>query len=194
MHGEPDQFGSPYRLLAGSVVPRPIAWVSTRAEDGTPNLAPFSFYNVVSVDPPVLMFAPVGVGEERKDTAQNVIDTGELVVHAVTRDLAEAMNETSATLAPGQDEFEHAGLEKADCEVVDVPRVERAKVAFECSLYEVVEVGDSTMVLAEVEYAHADDDVLTDGEIDVTKLDAVGRLSGSYYASTDSRFSMERPP
>ncbi|WP_101297739.1 flavin reductase family protein [Halegenticoccus soli] len=193
MKGEPSEFGA-YRLLAGAVVPRPIAWVSSRSGDGVDNLAPYSFFNVVAVDPPVLMFAPVGTGEDLKDTPRNVLDTEEFVVNVVTADLAEAMNATSATLAAGESEFDHAGLEKADAERVDAARVADARVAFECRLYDAIEVGGSTMILGEVVYAHVDDDVATAGALDVTKLDAVGRLSGSYYATTRDRFAMERPP
>lgn len=185
------ELDSAYRLLAGSVIPRPIAWVSTRGESGE-NLAPYSFFNVVSVAPPVVMFAPVGTGEDLKDTPRNVLDTEEFVVNVVTMDLVEAMNATSATVE--KSEFEHAGLERAEGVRVDAPRVAEAKVAFECELYDFVEIGRSSMVLGEVVYAHVAEDATADGKVDVTKLDAVGRLSGSYYASTRDRFSLERPP
>lgn len=187
-----DELDSAYRLLAGSVVPRPIAWVSSRSPDGRDNLAPYSFFNVVAVDPPVVMFAPVGTDEDLKDTPRNVLDTEEFVINVVTMELAEAMNETSATVE--ESEFEHADLERAESVRVTPPRVADAAVAFECELYDFVEIGGSSMVLGRVVYAHVDEEVTTDGKVDVTKLDAVGRLSGSYYASTRDRFSMERPP
>jgi flavin reductase (DIM6/NTAB) family NADH-FMN oxidoreductase RutF len=192
MEGTPDEFG-PYRLLAGGVVPRPIAWVSSRSTDGVDNLAPYSFFNVVAYDPPVVMFAPVGTGENLKDTPGNILDTEEFVVNVVTADLAEAMNATSATVPEGESEFDHADLDAVEATEVDAARVADAKVAFECRLYDAIEVGESTMVLGEVVYAHVDDEVTTDGKLDVTKLDAVGRLSGSYYATTRDRFSLERP-
>jgi len=186
-----------YRTLAGAVVPRPIAWVSTTEPEGVDNLAPYSFFNVVAVDPPVVMFAPVNDSdspEGLKDTPRNVRETGEFVVNVVTESVAEAMNETSATLSPGESEFDRADLTRAASRVVAPPRVAESPVAFECSLYEMLDVGDSSMVLGEVEWVHADDDVTTDGKLDVQKLDAVGRLSGSLYATTENRFSMERPP
>jgi flavin reductase (DIM6/NTAB) family NADH-FMN oxidoreductase RutF len=187
-----DELDSAYRLLAGSVVPRPIAWVSSRSPEGRDNLAPYSFFNVVAVDPPVVMFAPVGTDEDLKDTPRNVLDTEEFVINVVTMELAEAMNETSATVE--ESEFEHTGLERAESVRVTPPRVADAAVAFECELYDFVEIGGSSMVLGRVVYAHVDEEVTTGGKVDVTKLDAVGRLSGSYYASTRDRFSMERPP
>ena len=211
MDVDPDEVPSLYRTLAGAVVPRPIAWVSTtnadtveqsststrtQSEEGVDNLAPYSFFNVVAVDPPVVMFAPVDDDSEPsglKDTPRNVEATGEFVVNVVTEELAEAMNATSATLPAGESEFDHAGLERAASRVVSPPRVAASPVAFECSLYEMVDVGSSTMVLGEVEWVHVDDDVTTDGKVDVTKLDAVGRLSGSLYATTREQFALERP-
>ncbi|SEO78194.1 NADH-FMN oxidoreductase RutF, flavin reductase (DIM6/NTAB) family [Halogranum amylolyticum] len=192
MEGSPDEFGA-YRLLAGGVVPRPIAWVSSRSAEGVDNLAPYSFFNVVAYDPPVVMFAPVGTGDDLKDTPRNVLDSEQFVVNVVTGDLVEAMNATSATLPEGASEFDHADIEAAEATTVDAARVADAKVAFECELYDAVEVGGSTMVLGEVVYAHVADEVTVDGKLDVTKLDAVGRLSGSYYATTRDRFSLERP-
>lgn len=192
MEVDVDELDSAYRLLAGSVVPRPVAWVSSRSPEGRDNLAPYSFFNVVAVDPPMVMFTPVGTGEDLKDTPRNVLATEEFVINVVTMELAEAMNATSATVE--ESEFDHAGLERAESVRVAPPRVANARVAFECELYDFVEIGGSSMVLGEVVYAHVADDVTTDGKVDVTKLDAVGRLSGSYYASTRDRFSMERPP
>lgn len=192
--GSPTDFGSTYRLLSGAIVPRPIAWVATRSEDGVDNLAPFSFSNVASVDPPVLLFSPGGDDDDLKDTPRNALETGGFVVHVVTEDVAEAMNATSATLPPDESEFEHAGLTPVPAEHVDAARIAEARVAFECELYDTLRVGRSLLVLGEVVHAHVDPDLLTEGKFDVRELDAVGRLAGSWYSTTRDRFAMSRPP
>jgi flavin reductase (DIM6/NTAB) family NADH-FMN oxidoreductase RutF len=189
--------GNLYRTLSSLVVPRPIAWVSTRGEDGTDNLAPYSFFNVACVDPPVLQFAPGkrrGRPEGLTDSQRNVEATGEFVVNVVTSEFAEAMNETSATLAPGASEFDHAGLDRVDSTEVAPPRVAGVVAAFECEHRETVEIGSNSLVLGEVVYAHVDDRVVgADGKVDVAEVDVVGRLAGSWYDRVESRFRMERP-
>ena len=190
--GPPEAFGSPYRLLSTAVTPRPIGWISTRSQEGVDNLAPYSFFNVAAVDPPVVMFAPIG-SEDLKDTPRNVRETEQFVVNIVTRELVEAMNATSATLPAGESEFVHVGIERAESAVVDPPRVAAAPVALECELHDWVEVGGSVLVLGEVVYAHVDEGVLTDGQVDIEQLDTVGRLAGSQYASTAGRFGIDRP-
>jgi flavin reductase (DIM6/NTAB) family NADH-FMN oxidoreductase RutF len=192
---DPDTYErSLYRTLTGAVVPRPIGWISTTSEDGVDNLAPYSFFNVVSVDPPVVMFAPVDDGPDGlKDSARNVVDTGEFVHNVVTADLAEAMNATSATLPPDGDEFDHAGLDRARAEKVTPPRVANADIALECELYDVIDIGISTLILGEVVMVHVDDAVTTEAKVDVEKVDAVGRLAGNWYAQTSDRFRLERP-
>ena len=142
------------------------------------------------------MFAPTDRSDRPEgvsDTARNALDTGEFVVNAVTEPLAEAMNATNATLPPEESEFDRADLERAAAEAVAPPRVAAAEVAFECEFYEPIDVGSNTMVLGEVVSVYLDDGVTTDDELDVTKLDAIGRLSGSCYCRTDGRFRMERP-
>ena len=186
--------GSLYRILSSAVVPRPIAWVSTTSAEGVDNLAPYSFFTVASVDPPIVLFAPVDAPDGLKDTPRNVRETGEFVINLVTMELAEAMNETSATLPPEGSEFDHAGLERAPSVVVSPPRVADAQVALECTLHDLLDVGGSTLVLGEVRYVHLDGSVTTDGKLDVRNVDAVGRLAGSFYATTRDRFAMQRPP
>lgn len=190
--GTPDTFGSAYRLLSTAVTPRPIGWISSRSTEGVDNLAPYSFFNVVALDPPVVMFAPVG-SSELKDTPRNVRATEQFVVNTVTRGLVEQMNATSATLPPGESEFDTVEIKRAESVLVDPPRVAAAKVALECELYDWIDVGGSVLILGEVVHAHVDDSVLTAGKLDTEKLDTVGRLAGSQYASTADRFSIDRP-
>ena len=194
LDGAPDEFGSPYRLLSTAITPRPIGWISTTSPAGVDNLAPYSFCNVVAVDPPVVMFAPVDREDGLKNTPRNIESTEEFVLNTVTRDLVDVMNATSATLPPDESEFDHVGIERAESVVVDPPRVAAAKVAFECELYDWIEVGSSTMILGEVVHSHVDEAVLTDGKADMTTLDTVGRLAGSQYTTTADRFSLDRPP
>lgn len=181
-----------YRELSGAVVPRPIAWVSTESTDGTPNLAPYSFFTVAAVDPPTLAFSP-NKSRGRKDTPRNAVETGEFVVNIVTADLAAAMNETSATIHADEDEFAHAGVTPEAAVAVAAPRVAESPVNFECELRDVVDLGGSDLVLGEVVHAHVDDDVATDGKLDTGKLDVVGRLAGSQYCYTRDCFDLERP-
>lgn len=184
-----------YRTLTSAVVPRPVGWISTTDSDGVDNLAPYSFFNVAGIDPPVLMYVPGRTrAGELKDSARNVIETGEFVHNVVDRGLAEAMNETSATLPAEESEFDHADVECEPAERVAPPRVAEAPVAFECELYDTVEIGLSTVVLGEVVLVHADESVVTEaGKLDVERIETVGRLAGSWYAETDDRFRMERP-
>lgn len=182
-----------YRTLSGAIVPRPIAWVSSRSGAGVDNLAPFSFFTVACIDPPVLAFAPLRFGDEMKHTPQNILETGEFAVNVVVEAQVGAMNASSATLDPDESEFESTGVDAAECTVVDAPRVADSPVTFECRLYDAVEFSNSTLVLGEVVNVHVDESVLTDGKLDVRKLSAVGRLAGGYYARTTDRFSLERP-
>ncbi len=185
---------SMYRTLSGTVVPRPIGWISTTSTEGVDNLAPYSFFNVVSVSPPVLMFAPGVRPHGLTDTARNARETEEFVVNIVTAPFAEAMNATSASLSSDESEFDHAGLDRAPSTKVRPPRVAGIEVAYECELYDMQRVGSHHVVMGEVVYAHVDDGLLDrDGKVDVGRLDVVGRLAGSFYDSVENRFRMERP-
>ncbi len=192
-----------YKLLAGSVVPRPIAWVSSVDADGVPNLAPFSFFTVVSANPPVLCFCP-SVREAKnglraaKDTLENIRATGEFVVNIVSEETVEAMNRTAAQLPPEADEFSYAGLTAIPGEQVRAPRVAEAKVQMECRLRQIVEVSAEVMggsiVLGEVVRFHVSEAVLEPGfHIAPEKLRAVGRMAGSGYIHTGGGFELVRP-
>jgi flavin reductase (DIM6/NTAB) family NADH-FMN oxidoreductase RutF len=192
-----------YKLLSGSVVPRPIAWVSSLDADGVPNLAPFSFFTVVSANPPVVCFCP-SVREAKngmratKDTLENIRTTGEFVVNIVSEETAEAMNQTAAQLPPEANEFAHACLTPIPGEQVRAPRVAEAKVQMECRLRQIVEVSAEVMggslVLGDVVRFHISDSVLEpDFHVAPEKLRAVGRMAGSGYVRTRDGFELQRP-
>lgn len=188
-----------YRWLASTVTPRPIAWVTTLSADGKSNLAPFSFFQVISDSPPTLL-VNTSVREDGsvKDTLRNVRETGELVIHLVSAAQAEAMNATAAWLPHGDSEIEHAGIATVPSERVAPPRVVGAPVAFECQLAEIMpypaQNPSSMLIFARVLLAHIDESVMQDERhVDPAKLDLVGRLGGTQYSYTRDTFSMIRP-
>jgi flavin reductase (DIM6/NTAB) family NADH-FMN oxidoreductase RutF len=187
------------RLLCASVVPRPVAWVSTIDAAGRANLAPFSYFNAVTSDPPIVMIS-VGrtrsrPGDGRKDTAQNLLATGEAVVHIAPRRLARAMVTTSADVPPGTDEFDLAGLARVASTDVRPPRVAAAPIAMECILERHLPVGNgpSDVFFLRVVRFHVDDAILRDGLPDAALLDAIGRLGGEEYCASDAVFRVPRP-
>ncbi|MGD3108896.1 flavin reductase family protein [Streptomyces sp. YGL11-2] len=162
-----------YKLLTATVVPRPIAWVSTIGPDGaTPNLAPHSFFSIASVSPPVVQFSSVG----RKDTLRNVEATGEFVVNFTPEGLFAQVNDTGTDFPLGVSEFEAAGIESEPSLRVKPPRVAASPVALECELHSTVRIGDGTVVFGRVVHAAASQDVLVDGHPEVTKLRPLSRL------------------
>ena len=195
--GTPD----PYGTLNAIVVPRPIGWISTISAEGVPNLAPYSFFNAVAYSPPQVMFAATSNHRSGglKDAVRDAQTTGEFVVNVATWELRERMN-ASAVPAPREiDEFEYAGLTKANSRLVKCPRVAESPVHLECRYSRSVEVlsNDSddpnTVVFGEVIGVHIDESVLVDGRIDFLKLRPVGRLGYQDFVEVDSVFSMERP-
>lgn len=189
---------SVYRLLVSSVLPRPIAWVSTQNLHGVANLAPFSFFTVASVNPPVLAFSvirPSNGGE--KDTLANIRSTGDFVVNIVSHELAEAMNLSCGQYPAEVDEFDLAGLEKARSLQVRAPGVAKAPVRFECTLRSSQSLGAGPgageLILGDVRHVHVDDALWQDGKLDSKALDAIGKLAGDDYSTTRDVFAMQRP-
>lgn len=178
-----------YRLMTGLVIPRPIAWVSTLSADGTRNVAPHSYFNVVANNPPHVAFSSTG----EKDTLRNVRATGEFVVNLVTHDLVEPMNLTSADFPPEEDEFSWAGLTEAPGARVGVPRVAEARAHLECRLVQVVPIGNGNLIIGEVVHVHVDPALWHDGRVDPVRYDPVCRLSGSSYATLGEVFQLARP-
>jgi flavin reductase (DIM6/NTAB) family NADH-FMN oxidoreductase RutF len=174
---------SRYKLLIGSVVPRPIAWISTVSREGVRNLAPFSFFTVASRNPPMLCIS-VGPRTDQppdtKDTLNNITEMGEFVINIVSLPLSNSMYESSGTHPPKADEFEKAGLTPAPCEVVTAPRVEEAAVSMECVLDRVLEFGTDHLIIGRVVRFHVRDELYENGRIDVAKLQPLGRLAGNY--------------
>jgi flavin reductase (DIM6/NTAB) family NADH-FMN oxidoreductase RutF len=196
-----------YNILLSSVGPRPIAWVSTLSASGQPNLAPFSFFNCVCVDPPLLAFAPAiradtSAGAERpalqeKDTLRNVRETKEFVVNIVTYDLMEGMNITSGEYDRTVNEFELAKLTPQPSQVVRPARVGESPVSFECKLRQILDFSDApngtSLVIGEVVAIYLNDAHLKDGRIDRDSLDLIGRMGGIQYTRTRDRIEMARP-
>lgn len=188
-----------YQWLTSTIMPRPIAWVSTISADGQTNLAPFSFFQGVTSAPPSLLFIPVnGRDGEKKDTVRNVEAVPEFVVNLVPHRLAEPMNACAALLPHGESEFAAFGIESAPSETVRPPRVALAPVSFECKVHQIVVVGTgplaANVVIGLILSIHVDDAVIgSDGLPDPAKLDLIGRMGGESYASTREMFALARP-
>jgi len=185
-----------YKLLVGTVVPRPIAFVSTISPEGVRNLAPFSFFTVASANPPVVCFT-ASFREPRKDTLVNIRATGEFVVNIVSMEFAAKMNATSAEFPYGVDEFGVSGLTPMPSDLVKPARVAEAHVNLECKLLQIVEVSHQplggTLILGQVIRFHVDDAIMDGTRVDPAKLDAVGRMAGNTYCTTHDRFDLIRP-
>lgn len=188
-----------YNWMIATILPRPIAWVSTVSAAGRTNLAPFSFFQGVTSNPPTLMFVPVNNRDGvKKDTVRNIEEVPEFVVNLVSYPLAEQMNHTSALLPYGESEFEAFGIEPAPGSRVRPPRVAAAPVAFECTLDRIVLIGEgplaANVIFGRIHVAHIADAVLgPDGKPDPGLLDLIGRMGGEGYARTTDRFALKRP-
>jgi flavin reductase (DIM6/NTAB) family NADH-FMN oxidoreductase RutF len=188
--------------LLGAVGPRPIAFASTMDADGNPNLAPFSFFNVFSANPPIMVFSPARSGRTNttKDTYNNVKVVPEVVINVVTYDIVHQMSLASSPYEPGVDEFEKAGFTKVASETVKPFRVAESPVQFECKVNEVIELGDGggagNLVVCEVTRIHINEDIIgDDGKIDQKKIDLVSRMGGNWYCRADetSMFEITKP-
>jgi flavin reductase (DIM6/NTAB) family NADH-FMN oxidoreductase RutF len=189
-----------YRILIGAVAPRPIAWVST-LYDGRLNLAPFSFFNVVSAKPPLLGFSPslrlLDGQSAPKDTLHNIRETGEFVVNVVTFAVTEAMNLSSGEYDSSVDEFAVAKLSTRASQVVRPPQVAESPVSFECKVNRIIDFGTAppsgSLVIGEIVCVHVEDNVLREGGLDPDALDLIGRMGGIQYTRTTERFELKRP-
>ncbi len=192
--------GLPFNPLKACVVPRPIGWISTVDADGAVNLAPFSFFNMLSYNPPYVLFSSgMHPDSAHKDTVRNVEQTGEFVYNMATWEQREAMNASALIVERGVDELAAAGLEALPSSLVRPPRVKGAPVHFECRHYRTLDLPGRTpraahkVVLGEVVGVHIDDAALTaDGLLDVARIRPIARLGYMDYVSVEQIFSMEK--
>ena len=188
-----------YNLLIGLVAPRPIAWITSMNEDGKLNAAPFSAYNYLCTDPPIIGIGvtdrPTG-GFVPKDTARNIRRTGEFVVNVVTEDLAHQMNICATDFPAEINELEMAGLTTAPSQVVKVPRIEQAHAALECREYTTMEIGRSRIILGRVVAIYIEDQFVDEAGpyVRAEELHAIGRMNGlgSYVKTKDAFLRMPR--
>lgn len=187
-----------YRLLVGGVTPRPIAWISSVSEAGVHNLAPYSFFSVVSVNPPVLSYTQVNpqTGQD-KDTLKNLIATKECVVHIVDSEALERMNLTCVNLPSEQSEFDFAEVESEASQMVAALSVKDAPVRYECRLREVLRMGEQpgngSLVLLDVVSVYVSDHLYQEGHINQRELDSVGKMGGDFYSFTTGLEALARP-
>ena len=188
---------SAYKLLAGLITPRPIAWITTQDAEGRVNAAPFSFFNCFGTRPPIVAFAP---GDKEpgipKDTAKNIRENQEFVVNLVDEDTAEAMNQTAAELPFGESEIDFAGLSTTPSVIVKPPRIAESPVTMECREHSTIEIGRDRLILGIIERLHVRDGIL-DPETLLVKPEnylPIGRMQvPSGYCRTSDQFEMERP-
>lgn len=188
-----------YKVLTGSVIPRPIAMVSTQSINGVFNVAPFSYFTIVGHAPMALSFSVAGPkpGGTPKDTLRNAQlpaqgGTGEFVISIATEDYAAAVAMSATPLDDDESEFDFTGLTPLPSHLIKAPRIEQAGIAFECKTVQVVEVGRSRLVIGEIIYLHINDNLIDERyRIDFNQLRAIGRMAGSRYARTTDTFVIE---
>lgn len=190
-----------YHLMTQTIIPRPIAWALTDSENGSFNLAPFSYFTAVSSKPALLMLS---VGKksngDRKDTLTNIINNNRVVIHIASTEQAELVTQTAKTLAHGESELLDSGLTTTDFEHFPLPRLTTCELAFGCELYEIKELGDAqqTLIFVEIKQLYLSDRVVTKDEqgrlkIDAAKIAPLARLGGGEYAPIAHPFTLQRP-
>jgi flavin reductase (DIM6/NTAB) family NADH-FMN oxidoreductase RutF len=192
-------FQENHKLMIGSIVPRPIAFVSTKSINGILNLAPFSYFNGVCSKPPTIMFAPARRGYDglTKDTLNNIRNTKEFVVNLVSEEIVEPMVKCATDYDKEIDEFKISNLTPIDSDKISSPRVKESKVSYECKLNTIVEIGKAEpgagfVVIGTIVMFHIQDDVYKDGRIDLKTLNPIGRLAGNSYTRVSDNFKVIR--
>ena len=187
----------PHDPFKAIVSPRPIGWISTTDKEKNVNLAPYSFFNAVADNPPMIMFSITGQKKNisSKDTLQNIIETKCFVVNIVSKDLLNQMNQTSGNYPKNTDEFVLANLEKTNCVYIDVPRVKKSPASLECKLYKILKLPgfSNNMVIGEVVGVHINENILKNGIFDILAYDPIARLGYKDYTYVRSKFELERP-
>lgn len=184
-----------YDLMISLIVPRPIAFISTVSPEGITNAAPFSFFNGVSTDPPLVAISIARRGQEKKGTLRNIEGTGEFVVNVVDEDLAEGMNRAAGSYPPNTNKFEAAGITTKPSVKVKPPRIGEAPVSLECKLEQIIPLPESkdALILGRVVHIFLKDDLWIRGGVDPGRLRAIGRLGQSDYCRIRDMFKLERP-
>lgn len=182
-----------YKLGSSLIVPRPIGWIGTRSAAGNTNLAPYSFFNMVSSYPPTFVVGPRVT--DRRDTLANIEATGEFTVNVVNEDTLQAMNATASAFPEDESEFDHCGLTEVDAETINAPMVGEAIANFECKVFQLVPVGSSMLVIGVASRIHIAERILGDNfHVHQDRLHAIGRHAGGLYSRTASTlFEVERP-
>ena len=187
----------PHNPFKAIVSPRPIGWISTIDKEKNVNLAPYSFFNAIADNPPMIMFSVTGQKKNisSKDTLKNIIETKCFVVNVVSKDLLNQMNQTSGNYPKNTDEFILAKLEKTNCVNIDVPRVKKSPASLECTLYKILKLPgvSNNMVIGKVIGVHINENILKNGIFDILAYDPVARLGYKDYTYVSSKFELKRP-
>lgn len=188
-----------YKLMTSIVVPRPIGWISTKSLNNIDNLAPFSFFNMISHDPPHVVFSAITTNNKRKDTVVNIIDTGEFVVNLVTEDVLEMMNETAIEIPFEESEFDFAAIASLSSIHIKPKRVKNSPIHLECKKVHDYTIagndnnGGATLIVGKVLAIHINDELLDENlKIDRKKYKPIGKLSGGLYLKAIDDFYLKR--
>ena len=190
--------GFPYDPFKAIVSPRPIGWISSKDQDDNINLAPYSFFNAIADNPPMVMFSTTGKkfgGKSIKDSFKNILETKEFVVNIVSEALISEMNLTSGSYPSEVDEFDLTNLKKSDCKLVSVPRISESPASLECRLFKVVKLpgDDNNIIIGEVVGIHLSEKYITNGIFDILAFNPVARLGYKDYTTVFKKFPLNRP-
>ncbi|QIH74825.1 flavin reductase family protein [Macrococcoides canis] len=186
-----------YKLMIGSIIPRPIAFITSQSEEGVVNAAPFSYFNIVTSNPPMISVSIQRKDGVQKDTARNILQGESFVVHIVSKSFVEEMNKTAAVLPPNESEIDLTTLTLEDSKVVAVPTIQEAKVAMECVLEHHVTLGKDNQavdhIIGKIVNFNIDDTLVDNFRIDAQQLEPISRLAGQNYSELGRIFELERP-